>query len=169
MKWCKESKNIDSNDIDYTADIYKGLLYKKKINFILGKPNYTYIENDIIFLNIYLVNLDRIIARIGIYEIDNNILELLKDNCMKVIVFNKMDLQNGYTPLKSNKEYTYKAVSAKNKTNINELFISSIHDYLKKNLKYILENNRENNITLTDKINRNNCCYSWIIRNQLQY
>jgi len=93
------------------------------------------------------------------YEIDNNILEVLKDNCMKIIVFNKMDLQNNYTPTKSNEEYTYKEVSAKNKKNINELFISSVHDYLKKNLKYILENNIENNISLTDKLNRKNCCY----------
>ena len=67
----KESKNIDSNDIDFTSDIYKGILYKKDINFILGKPNYKYVENNIIYLNIYLVNLDRIIARIGIYEIDS--------------------------------------------------------------------------------------------------
>ena len=68
----KESRNIDSDDIDYTSDIYKGVLYKKEINFIIGKPNYRYIENNIIYVNIYLVNLDRIVARIGIYELDGS-------------------------------------------------------------------------------------------------
>ena len=68
----KESKNIDSNDIDFTSEIYKGVLYKKDINFILGKPNYKYVESNIIYLNIYLVNLDRIISRIGIYELDSS-------------------------------------------------------------------------------------------------
>ena len=94
------------------------------------------------------------------YTVDNYVLKMLKDNCMKVIVFNKMDLPNNYTTMESNKDYLYKEVSAKNKTNINELFRSSIHDYLKKNLKYILENNRENNISLTDKLNSKSCCYT---------
>lgn len=68
----KESRNIESEDIDYTSDIYRGVVYKKAINFILGKPNYKYIENGIIYLNIYLVNLDRVTARIGVYEIDSS-------------------------------------------------------------------------------------------------
>ena len=67
----KESRNIDSNDINFTSDIYRGSLYKKNINFILGKPNYKYIENGIIYLNIYLVNLNKIIAKIGVYELDS--------------------------------------------------------------------------------------------------
>ena len=67
----KESRNIDSDDMEYTSDIYKGILYKKDINFILGKPNYKYIENGIIYLNIYLVNLDRIVSRIGVYELES--------------------------------------------------------------------------------------------------
>ena len=76
----KESKNIDSNDIDYTSDIYNGTLYKKQIKFILGKPNYKYIENGIIYVNIYLVNLERIICRIGVYEIDNTKYSKYLDN-----------------------------------------------------------------------------------------
>ena len=93
------------------------------------------------------------------YTIEDDILKILKDNCMKVIVFNKLDLQNNYIPRQSNKDYIYKEVSAKNRTNINELFLSTIQDYLKKNLKYILENNSEKNITLTDKLSSKNCCY----------
>lgn len=68
----KESKNIDSDDINHTAEIYKGKIYKKEINFILGKPNYKYIESGIIYVNIYLVNLDRVICRIGVYEIESD-------------------------------------------------------------------------------------------------
>ena len=68
----KETRNIESEDIEHTSDIYTGVVYKKTINFILGKPNYKYIENGIIYLNIYLVNLDRVVARIGLYEIDSS-------------------------------------------------------------------------------------------------
>tara|TARA_B100000902_G_scaffold399910_2_gene473550 strand:+ start:8746 stop:10743 length:1998 start_codon:yes stop_codon:yes gene_type:complete len=66
-----ESRNIDSDDMGHTSDIFKGVLFKKDINFILGKANYKYIENGIIYLNIYLVNLSRIVCRIGIYEIES--------------------------------------------------------------------------------------------------
>ena len=68
----KETRNIESEDIDYTSDIFRGFIYKREINFILGKPNYRYIENGIIYLNIYLVNLDRVVARIGVYELDSS-------------------------------------------------------------------------------------------------
>ena len=68
----KETRNIESEDIDYTSDIFRGFIYKREINFILGKPNYRYIENGIIYLNIYLVNVDRVVARIGVYELDSS-------------------------------------------------------------------------------------------------
>ena len=67
-----ESRNVDSDDMEHTSDIFKGVLFKKDINFILGKPNYRYIDNGIIYLNIYLVNLSRIVSRIGIYEIESS-------------------------------------------------------------------------------------------------
>ena len=67
----KESRNVESEDVDHTSDIYRGFIYKREINFILGKPNYRYIENGIIYLNIYLVSLDRVVSRIGVYELDS--------------------------------------------------------------------------------------------------
>ena len=68
----KESRNVESDDIDHTSEIYSGVIYKREINFILGKPNYKYIENGIIYLNIYLVNKERIVSRIGVYELDSS-------------------------------------------------------------------------------------------------
>ena len=68
----KESKNIDRTDLDYESTIYYGELFRKKINFIIGKPNYKYITNNIIYFNIYLVNIDKLLSKIGIYEINSD-------------------------------------------------------------------------------------------------
>lgn len=65
----KESKNIDSSDINNESNIYYGELFKKSINFIVGNANYSYIDKNIIFFNIYLINKDKLISRIGVYEI----------------------------------------------------------------------------------------------------
>ena len=65
----KESKNIDSSDINHESNIYYGELFKKSINFIVGNANYSYIDKNIIFFNIYLINKDKLISRIGVYEI----------------------------------------------------------------------------------------------------
>ena len=65
----KESRNIDSIDLNSTSHIYYGELFKKSINFIIGQANYSYIDKNIIYFNIYLVNSGKIISKIGIYEI----------------------------------------------------------------------------------------------------
>lgn len=65
----KESRNIDSSDLNSTSDIYYGELFKKSINFIIGQANYAYIDKNIIYFNIYLVDSGKIISKIGIYEI----------------------------------------------------------------------------------------------------
>ena len=95
------------------------------------------------------------------YNIKNDVLELLKDNCLKVIIFNKIDLPNNYNinQYESNSDYIYKAVSAKNRINIDELFELSVHKFLKINLNYLLKkNNNNNNIILEDNLITNNCC-----------
>ena len=68
----KETKNIDNTDLNHESNIYYGELLKKSINFVVGNANYSYIENDIIFFNIYLVNFNKLISKIGIYEIKSD-------------------------------------------------------------------------------------------------
>ena len=63
-----ETNSIDNNDLDQEAFIYKGILYKKNIKFVLGKPNFQYIDDNIVYFNIYLVNKNKVLSKIGIYE-----------------------------------------------------------------------------------------------------
>ena len=68
-----DSRNVDSLDISHESPVYYGEIYTKPIKFILGKPNNTYIENNIVYFNIYLVHLEpkkEIFSRIGVYEIE---------------------------------------------------------------------------------------------------
>ena len=78
----QELKNVDSKDINYETIVYKGKLFNKDINFVLGQPNFDHIESNIIFFYIYLVKDDKIYSKIGLYETNNNsyISLLDKDN-----------------------------------------------------------------------------------------
>ena len=155
LKYCKDilqihdDDNLNKSELSIALHIWDTAgqeRYKSLVPMYYRNADILFYVNDVTTENLK-------------YTVDDDVLKMLKDNCMKVIVFNKMDLSNNYTTMESTKDYIYKEVSAKNKTNITELFRYSIHDYLKKNLKYILKNNRENNISLTDKLNRTNCCY----------
>ncbi len=64
-----ESPKIDPTDLDYDASLYETAIYDKDIIFALGKPKYTYIDNNIIYYSIYLVENDEITIQIGVYEI----------------------------------------------------------------------------------------------------
>jgi len=64
-----ESAKIDSDDLDYEANLYETVIYDKDIIFALGKAKYTYIDNNIIYYSIYLVEQDDITMQIGVYEI----------------------------------------------------------------------------------------------------
>ena len=50
-----ESRNIDNDDINHETNIFKGDLYGKNISFVLGKPKFDYITNNIVYFNVYLV------------------------------------------------------------------------------------------------------------------
>lgn len=88
----KESRNVESDDIDHTSEIYSGVIYKREINFILGKPNYKYIENGIIYLNIYLVSKARIVSRIGVYELDSSKYSRYLDDKSGEIDINRLEI-----------------------------------------------------------------------------
>ena len=64
-----ESGEIDSADLEHDANLYETVIYAKNIIFALGKPKYTYIDNNIIYYSIYLVENNEITMQIGIYEI----------------------------------------------------------------------------------------------------
>ena len=65
----QETVGIQEDDIDYDANLYQSEFYEKEIVFAKGKPNYTYIDNNIVYYSIYLVEQDEITMQIGVYEI----------------------------------------------------------------------------------------------------
>lgn len=64
-----ESRAVDMTNIDSDANLYETDIFGKTIMFALGKPNYTYIDNNIIYYSIYLIENDELTTQIGVYEI----------------------------------------------------------------------------------------------------
>jgi hypothetical protein len=64
-----ESPKIDPADLDYDANLYETTIYDQDIIFALGKPKYTYIDQNIVYYSIYLVVEEVITMQIGVYEI----------------------------------------------------------------------------------------------------
>tara|TARA_Y100000768_G_C23982427_1_gene686653 strand:- start:282 stop:2366 length:2085 start_codon:yes stop_codon:yes gene_type:complete len=81
-----ESNIIEKSDIEYETYIYKAKIYNKDIKFVLGKPNFQHIDNNIVYFNIYLINANEIISKIGIYETNNTIYRSLLDSEGNIIV-----------------------------------------------------------------------------------
>ena len=65
-----ESNNLDKND-EGESYAYRAKIFGKKVKFVLGKPNFQHIDNNIVYFNIYLVKNTQLIAKIGIFETKN--------------------------------------------------------------------------------------------------
>jgi predicted NAD-dependent protein-ADP-ribosyltransferase YbiA (DUF1768 family) len=75
----KEARDIDSDDIDFDANLYETTLFNTPVVFALGKPKYTYIDKNIVYYPIYLVVNDEIKMQLGLYEILANTQEEIVD------------------------------------------------------------------------------------------
>ena len=64
-----ETKERDKEDIGFDANLYNTEFYGIKVDFVIGNPKYTYLDNNIIYYPIYLVKDDKITAQIGLYEL----------------------------------------------------------------------------------------------------
>ena len=65
-----ETNNLDKND-EGESYAYKAKIYNKKVKFVLGKPNFEYIDNNIVYFNIYLVKNIKLVSKIGVFETRN--------------------------------------------------------------------------------------------------
>ena len=74
-----ESPDIDTEDLDHDANLYETNIYEKATVFALGKPKYTYVDKNIVYYSIYLVEHDEITMQIGVYEITANEQETIFD------------------------------------------------------------------------------------------
>nr|UZT28938.1 hypothetical protein [Nucleocytoviricota sp.] len=91
----KELKKLNDDDVDFETKVYSGELFNKYIEFTVGKPKYFYIEQNIIFFYIYLVNKNSVVLNIGVFEIESseypNIIDengnILFDKLHKSLIF----------------------------------------------------------------------------------
>jgi len=75
-----ESKEIDDEDIDYSAPLYDYKLYDYNIEIGLGKQKYTYSKYGVVYFPIYLIINDDIDSKIGVYEVnEKDIIHMLDD------------------------------------------------------------------------------------------
>ena len=64
-----EIKDLADEDKNYAAVAYDIILEGKERTLALGKPKYTFSDKNIIYFPIYLIDNNKVDARIGIYEI----------------------------------------------------------------------------------------------------
>ena len=87
-----ESRLVYDEDIGMDASLYEifpdALEYK--VNVAIGKIKYTYVEKNVIFFPLYLINNNEVIMRIGVFEVlSNKVTELMND-------LNEIDLTKLY-------------------------------------------------------------------------
>ena len=75
-----ESKNIEDDDIDYSAPLFDYKLYDYNIEIGLGKQKHTFSKYGIVYFPIYLIIDDNIDSKIGVFEVsDKDMINLLDE------------------------------------------------------------------------------------------
>ena len=75
-----ETQKIQESDIDYDANLYQSEIYEKEIIFAIGKQNYKYIDNNIVYYSIYMIDDNDKKKQIGVYEIQAGNQEQILDS-----------------------------------------------------------------------------------------
>jgi len=76
-----ESKDVEPEDIEYSAPIYDYSLYGYGIEIGLGKQKHTYSKYGIVYFPIYLIVEGALIARIGVFEVEESkMIDILDDD-----------------------------------------------------------------------------------------
>lgn len=132
----EEIKEINPDDIDYTATVYILHIFDIDIPIVLGKMKYHPLNNKLAYYPIYLVSNDEIRSQIGVYEfIADRALTLLDDD-------GDIDLDKIGDPLlfsfANNRKYLLSADS-------------NIHQYLQQNLNNISDKNDESKLKETNE------------------
>lgn len=74
-----ETQKREENDKKYDANLYQSHIYEKEVIIAIGKPDYTYIDKNIIYYHIYLIDDKDNKTQIGVYEIYSTQQENLLD------------------------------------------------------------------------------------------
>jgi len=68
----KEIKDIDNEDLGHESTIYEYDIFDRTIEIALGKPKYQYTDDSVIYYPIYFLHENKIIANIGVFEIESH-------------------------------------------------------------------------------------------------
>jgi predicted NAD-dependent protein-ADP-ribosyltransferase YbiA (DUF1768 family) len=77
----KEQKELYDDDIDMESKLYDIFFptMRLRLNIAVGKPRHTATKNGILFFPLYLIHDEKFVMQIGIYEINVNELQEIKD------------------------------------------------------------------------------------------
>ena len=68
----REIKHVDNEDVGFEASIYEYDIYNATLEIAIGKPKYTYTNEGVVYYSIYLIQNNKIISNIGVFEIDSS-------------------------------------------------------------------------------------------------
>jgi hypothetical protein len=76
-----ESKDIEDDDIDYSAPLFDYKLYDYNIEIGLGKQKHTFSKYGVVYFPIYLIIDDEIDSKIGVFEVsDQNMINMIDED-----------------------------------------------------------------------------------------
>ena len=68
-----ENKKLSDDDRNYDASLYEITLHGIVVVIALGQPNIDYLDKEIIFYPVYKIENDKVVSKIGLYEINDSI------------------------------------------------------------------------------------------------
>lgn len=68
----KETRKVDEEDIGHNGSVYDYEIYDTNIELVLGKEKHNYTDFNVIFYPVYLFHDDKIVVKIGVFEIEAN-------------------------------------------------------------------------------------------------
>jgi len=68
----KEDIDVDDEDIGVSSWTYSYTIHNMNIEFALGKEKHTYSSKGIVYFHLYLIVDESPVAKIGVFEVDNN-------------------------------------------------------------------------------------------------
>ena len=76
-----ESREMEDEDIDYSAPVFDYKLFDQSIEIVLGKQKHTFSRYGIVYFPVYLVVNDKMVEKIGIFELkDSELINIIDDD-----------------------------------------------------------------------------------------
>tara|TARA_X000000368_G_scaffold88406_1_gene67379 strand:+ start:7820 stop:9703 length:1884 start_codon:yes stop_codon:yes gene_type:complete len=164
----EELETIDDNDLNHSAAKYEINIFDTDIIIAIGKPNIKFVDYSIIFFNLYLVIDNKILNKIGLYEIESNDVDKFLDNDGDLnIDLLDMPILNGNINEEYLKHKTVKDDASKLEDDTEPVLVKNvtkkeIYDEVKAET-WIEEYLQSNNYTIKDNAGGGDCLFFVII------